>query len=399
MAGLSCGMLWRLDRTGKEPRLERVDTDSLHYEPGRKRVVLFPGAGLHDFLPQMEGEAGVRTLAGSIKYVEQTLSSARAHDVALDIYLYSYEEPYNDEPKRNHYHLGRAMSQYGENAGRHVLQHLILNEGERLNQLSADEIKQRLSQVTMVGHSYGSIVMQDVTNRLADFLRLAGFEPQESADMLKELVAVSVAPIARTDYPAPNATQYFFNSINDITAVDAIRRANPDPAVHLPLLHACGYGRVATILERHGGSLPRTELLQELTAEIEGEREVRQGKTPVPKVKHTASGYTISSMLPDDHIHWMEKRPDGSEICRILDKTESQRTQTAVVHDYRAYLHGNHKLGDVLINIMNNAVQRDVGIGDGHQLFFSTELTKSQHETKLRNSRTSGFVSERGIVD
>lgn len=391
-------MLWRLNRSGDKPVLERVKTDSLHYEPDRKRVVLFPGAGLHDQLVRFEGEDGERTLAGSIKYVEQTLASTLSHGATpVDIYLYSYEEPYDDGPKRNHYRLGRAMEQYGENAGRHVLQNLLLRDGERLSQLSPDEIKQRLSQVTMVGHSYGSIIMQDVTNRLADFLRLAGFEPPVIADTLKELVSVSVAPIARTDYPAPNATQYFFNSINDITAIDSIRRANPDPVVHLPVLHACGYGRVATILERHGGELPRAELLATLTEEVERER--RPGTTPVPKLRVAASGYTISSMLPDDHIHWMEKRPDGDEICRMLNKQESERTKTAVVHDYRAYLHGDHKLGDVLINVMNNAVQRDVGIGDGHQLLMTTEQTRAQHESKLKNSRNAqGFVSERGIA-
>jgi|GEM_PF-3079167 len=391
-------MLWRLNRSGEKPVIERVNTDSLHYEPGHKRVVLFPGAGLHDHLLRFEGEDGARTMAGSIKYVEQTLASTLSNaSTPVDIYLYTYEEPYDDEPKRNHYRLGRSLSKYGENAGRHVLQQLLLREGERLDQLEPQEIQQRLSQVTMVGHSYGSIVMQDVTNRLSDFLRLAGHAPEVIADTLRELVSISVAPIARTDYPAPNATQFFFNSINDMTAVDSIRRANPDPKDHLPLLHACGYGRVASILERHGGTMPRQELLQELTAEVEATR--RPGKTPVPRLQPAASGFTISSMLPDNQIHWMEKRPDGNEICRMLNTQESERTQTAVVHDYRAYLHGDHKLGDVLINVMNNAVQRNVGIGDGHQLLLNTEQTRAQHETKLQNSRNAqGFVSERGIA-
>lgn len=55
--------------------------------------------------------------------------------------------------------------------------------------------------------------------------------------------------------------------------------------------------------------------------------------------------------------------------------------QTAVVHDYRAYLHGEHKLS-VLINVVN-AVQRDTGIGDGHRLMMTSEITRGQH-TALR---------------
>lgn len=382
-------MLWRLHRGEGEPRIERVDPGSLQHTSDRRSVVLFPGAGLWD-------GSDPREMAGSIKYVEQTLLSARERsDEPIDIYLYSYELPYEDfHAKADHYAMSRRMSHYGNQAARHVLVPLLLNPEERLSSITPEVLKERLSRLTMVGHSYGSIAMQDVANSLSAQLRLAGWEDATITDTLKELVSVSVAPIARTDFAGPNCTQYFFNSINDMTAVDAIRRQNPDPKDHLPMLHACGYGRIATILERHGGDLPRKELLKELREEILAKR--TPNEMPKPLLRPSASGYTISSMLPDDEVRWMEKRPDGSEVCRVLNEANSYLTQTSVVHDYRTYLHGDHKLGDVLINVMNNAVVREPGIGDGHQLMLNRGLTDAQHAQKRINSKNA--VSERGLL-
>ncbi|PZP86895.1 MAG: hypothetical protein DI582_01190 [Azospirillum brasilense] len=385
-------MLWRLQRkAGQPPQLTPVDPQSLHHEAGKRRVILFPGAGVWD-------RSEPRTLAGSIKYVEQTLTGTTARgDADIDILLMTYELPYEDYyAKRPHYQRNATQqSHYGRMACDHALLPLLLGEGERVSHLTPEVLKERLSQVTLIGHSYGSIVMQDLANSLAAKLRMNGWEEPTIADTLKECVGIAVAPIARTDFPAPNFTQYFFTSINDMTAVDSIRRENPDTAVHIPLLKSCGYERISNILQRHDGKISRADLLAEAEEEVNATR--KPGRTPRATLQKQPSGYVLSAMLPDKEIRWMEKRPDGTDICRMLNAHTAERDQTAVVHDYRTYLHGHHKLGEVLINVANNAVQREPGIGDGHRLMFTTELTQGQHARRYEGSKRAE-VSERGIA-
>ena len=385
-------MLWKLHRTpGRPPQLERVDSESLRFDPDTRRLIVFPGAGVWDRSPPA-------TIAGSIKYAEQTLAGTLARDPeAVEIILSTYELPYEDfHAKEPHYRKqAHNQSYYGRNACEHLLVPLLLHKGERFRQLTPDLLKERLSHVTALGHSYGSILIQDMANSLAAKLRLQGWEEDTIADTLQEGVGVCVAPIARTDYGAPNFTQYFFTSINDMTAVDSIRRQNPDPAVHIPLLQQCGYTRISQILQRHGGEISRPALLAEATAEVLASR--RPGVTPKASIEKQPSGYVLSALLPDDEIRWMETREDGADRCRWINAKTAEANQTAVVHDYRAYLHGEHKLGEVLINVVNNAVQRDTGIGDGHRLMMTSDITRGQHTRRYESNKRAG-VSERSIV-
>lgn len=385
-------MLWRLQRSaGNPPQLTPVAPEHLRNAPGRRHVILFPGGGVWDRSPP-------QTLAGSIKYVEQTLASTLAReDADTDIFMMTYELPYEDyHAKQPHYKRhATVQSHYGRMACDHAMLPLLLNDGERLSNLTPEVLKERLSRLTLVGHSYGSIVMQDLANSLAAKLRMQGWDEPVIADTLKECVSVAVAPIARADFPAPNFTQYFFTAINDMTAVDSIRRENPEPAVHIPLLKACGYGRISDILARHNGDISRADLLAESEAEVMRSR--RPGVTPRATLERQASGYVLSAMLPDQEVRWMEKRADGTEVCRLLNTHTAARDQTSVVHDFRTFLHGHHKLGELLINVMNNAVQREPGMGDGHRLMFTTELTQGQHARRYEGSKRAE-VSERGIA-
>jgi hypothetical protein len=87
-------MLWKLDRSTSPPVLHVVDPQTLAFDPTRRRVILFPGAGLADHTGDVQG---AEPYAGSIKYIEQTLSSSRANGEApVDIFLYSYALPYDD---------------------------------------------------------------------------------------------------------------------------------------------------------------------------------------------------------------------------------------------------------------------------------------------------------------
>lgn len=388
-------MLWKLDRSGPKPQLESVDPFMLAYHPAKRRVILFPGAGLAD---KTGDHQGAEPYAGSIKYVEQTLSSARATGEPMDIYLWTYEMPYEHYgAKRGHYRMERQnISHYGRQAYRFALLPLLLAEGERLENLTPALLQERCARLTVIGHSYGSIQSQDVANAMLMELRNLGWNDTDIAATMKEIVNINVASIARTDYPQPNFTQYFFTSGNDMTAINSIRSENPDPVEHVPLLRACGYIRAADVLQRYGGHLPQAELLQELSTDILKTRIMKDGK-PMPRLTTMPSGYHIRSFLPDGETRWMEERSDGTEVCRMLNAREVERTQVAVVHDYRTYLHGEHKLGDLLINVANHAVLREAGIGDGSALLMTSAATVSQHAQKYQN-HVRAHISERGIA-
>lgn len=338
----------------------------------------------------MGNHSDPQSLAGSIKYIEQATSSARAKGGhPIDIYLSTYEQPYEDfGAKAQHYALSRSPTFHGQQ-GLKILLPMLLKDGESLDQLAPEELKERLSHITLVGHSFGSIAIQDTVNALVSKLQQMHWKDAEIDDTVKELVTISVASIARTDFKPPNATQFFFTSLNDMTAVDVIRRATPDPQTHIPLLRKCGYRRLADILDMHersnpGAIIPRPQILAELKEAVMKTR--HPGQIPKPLIEADAghNQYVVKAMLPDDEIRWIEKRADGTELVRTIDKQESERTQTSVVHDFRTYLYGEHRLGEVLINVMNNAVERGVDIGDGHSLMASNPHTREQHALRLR---------------
>ncbi len=292
----------------------------------------------------------------------------------------------------------QRISYYGRQGYNFAVLPLLLEPKEKLAQLTPEQLAQRLSHLTLFSHSYGSIAVQNIADVMKLELENLGWDAGMIAATMNELVSISVAPIARLDYPQPNFRQYAFTSGNDVTAIDSIRASNPDPVDHIPLLRACGYSRAADVLERHGKPIPRAMLLDEIKRDILQTRRVRNG-TPLPRLEVYPSGYHIRSLLPDNEIRWMEERPDGSEVCRQLNEEEARRTQVSVVHDYRTYLHGDHKLGDLLINVANNAVQRGVGVGDGSALLQTSEHTLHQHAQKYaRHARAHAQVSERGIA-
>lgn len=398
-------MLWKVDRSNGKPQMVRVDPSELEYDPACRRVLLFPGTGIHDYLAG--SDAGRAQLGGSIKYIEQTLASTIDEgSPPVDIFLWTYEEPYHRDNLAPHYAIARetmaryAPSHFGRQASTYGLLPLVLKKGERIETLEPAELKRRLADITMFGHSFGSVMMQDVVDSLVYRLRNNGWEDALISPCLRELVGISVGGTARQDYPEPTMTLYAFTSVNDMTAVDAIRNENPQREDYIPLLERCGYGPIAEVLKRHPADIPRDQILEELENDIDQKRHARGGAAGGSRaiIRSIANGYSIRAMLPYHEVRWLEKQSSGAVACRVLDAKEVERTQTAVVHDFRTYLHGDHPLGDVLINVANNAVQREPGLGDGHRLLLSTEATKRQHERKYYSSRAAQ-VSERGLVE
>lgn len=380
-------MLIRLHKeAGQRPQLERVDPKTLHYEPGRRRVILFPGEGVSD-------HSDMATLAGSIKYVEQTLKSAYATKEPIDVLLYTYELPNEDyNGKSAHYAMKRNdLSYYGRQATNFVLLPMLLREKEKLADLTPEMLKERFSSLTLIGHSYGSIAIQDVANTLGYELGRLGWEEAVIADTMKEVVEISVAPIARGDYPAPNFTKFYFSAVNDMTAIDRIRIENTAREQHLPLLRASGYNSMANVIEAHADRVPRAQLLEELKQEVTQKR--FPGHMPRASLHSLPSGHVLSAMLPEDEIRWIEKTSEGALVCRYLTTEIAKQNNMTVTHDYRTFLHGEHKLGHMLVNVANNAVMREPGIGNGHQFLMDTDLTKDQLHKRRRQHELMG-VSE-----
>lgn len=381
-------MLWKLDRSTSPPKLERVPPETLRYEPSRRRVVLFPGAGLHDF------HASQKELAGSIKYAEQTLQTTLNAREPVDIYLYTYADDFhtarteNRWGKSSHYRRARDHdavfyeSKYGRDALNQAILPLLVNNGEALEKLTPRELGERLSRLTLLGHSFGSIMNQHVADAMVHRLRQAGWSDEHVDQAVRECVSVAVASIARTDIARPNFTQFFFTASNDVASLRSIRRESVDAdgnfslPRHIELLRACSYDRLADILTREG-DLPHDVLMAQLKQEVAALR--TEGTRPKARLRAKPSGYAARAVLPEDEVRWMETHADGSHTERVL---RAEEATTALVHDYRTALYGDHSLGEVLLHVMNNAATRAYGIGDGHALLQSNAHIRSQHAAR-----------------
>ena len=397
-------MLYRLDRSQTPPTIVQVYPKDLRVDAHRRRVILFPGSGLDDSVVR----TNPKNIVGSFKYVEQALaSSLESQKEPVDVFLYTYEnshyeaEAQNLNGKSTHYRMGRETdahylpSKYGRTALRDMLCPMLLEPGETFRTIAPATLKQRLGTFTLCAHSFGSVMSQHLADALVYELRQAGWQEAAIREVTKQVVSVNVANIARTDYPQPNFTQYFFMSANDTAALSSIKRQCA-PEDYLQQLRQCGYPRIAAIMERHATTEVTPAILQELREEVAAHR--HRGEMPKPILRQVDSGYTVHAMLPDDEIRWIERNSDGRDVCRTLNKEEAERIGTPVVHDFRTFLHGNHRMGELLINVLNNAVEREPGvIGDGHTLLQTTPQTMAQHHVrKVKHERA--LVSERGIV-
>ncbi len=402
-------MLYKLDRSGPQPRILRVPQSEMVPDPSRRRVILFPGAGI-DYTSEHNAR-GQASMAGSIKYMEQTLaSSMRSGAEPVDVYLFTYPETFTDmrsngsHGKTGHYAMVRERPEFHPHAhGRHaqrntlgqVLQPLLLKRGEDWKTISPATLKQRMSRITLCGHSYGAVATQNLADALAYELKQAGWAPQDIADTMKEIVSVSVAGVGRNDYGPPSFTQFHFISSTDLSALQSIYRDKPEGVDYLALLDQCGYHRAATAMRRMGVTEPTKNVTEAVKQDILA---LRSGnEMPKPKWHLLPGGYSINALLPDNEIRWIERTHDGREACRVLNQAEAERLVTPVAHDYRTFLHGDHKLGEVLINVMNNATQRDAGVGDGHQLALSTPMTALQNAQRYAAHQRAA-TSERGIL-
>lgn len=334
-------MLVKLNRMNGQPELTPVKLDELHYDPDRRRVIVLPGAAIHPY-------SAPSSIAGCIKYAEQSLERAMAHSDSppIDIYVWVYDEAFESFGGHGkHYRGDRQPAYYGAKIGTNAIRHLLLKPGEHMEQLTPDDMKVRLSHLTLLGHSFGSIVSQDITYYLVREMKrmvqthCPGWNEAAVSDVIKELVTVSVASAARQDLSQPNATQYFFTASNDRLAKQLVKSHTQNKEIQDEMLKACGY-------EKEPVSRGRT----------------RQQFWP------SSNRYHVSTAMPEDDVAWRERRWDGRMQERRMHGDHGQLKDKDPEHAFSSFLFCNPVTGTLLRNVMNNAVLREPGIGTGEIL-------------------------------
>jgi hypothetical protein len=317
--------IWRRDHAGK---LKPVIHSMSAFDAERRHVIILPGSAVLD-----SGFGHERMICGSIKYVEKTLARSLTRGNPLDITLYSYHpEGYSALNIANHHR--RPAEEIPTEEGQAFydihLRKLLLASGENFPRITPEELKKRLSHITVIAYSFGSIVAQDITRCLARELQQQGWSKADIGDTLQELVIISVAGISHNDGSAPKATEFFFTAANDTIAMK-LRKYPPAPeALHI---------------------------------------RNRRATAQKPYIKRDKQRYVIDTSLPDK-VAWQETQCNGDNVHRVLTDAMAQDDyDIPLAHDYRAYLY-HPPMGKLLTDVANNAVTRDVGIGDGHQLFF-----------------------------
>ncbi len=326
--------LWFKERTNGATSMHEVPVLERSFDPNHRRLIYFPGKAITDY------QAG-RHLAGCMKPLEAKIVTSGTDSFRRDLFLYTYESPLHCLFHRKRHYLTQPEHFIfeGETAARKVLLPMLLEPGERFEMLPPQVLKERLSSVTLVGHSYGSVVMQHAVKFIAHYLYQHGWDMATVADCMKELVTISVANTARLDMPAVPATTMVFTAANDNTArailADAMAHRDTDDLDERDALERSLKGRSLEALC--------------------GYDETRVPDDKV-KIRPLPSGYLI--------------RAHGRKSAQLLDERTGLLSDDALLHDDQSFF-DHPKIGRILSNVVNNAMARSVDIGDGHRLLLA----------------------------
>lgn len=365
-------MLVGRNRKSTNGKPELFCPEPLSYNPAARRVFIMPGAGIW-YNPQLQMGSPPELISGQIKYVEKILSSTATQTSKPEVYCFTYLDAHEKENfSRSHYRGDHKKQPEFLTEGPRAAKALIdsiLTPGEKLESLEKDTLKQRLSRVTLIGYSYGSIQNQDIVNDLAHRLHdCKKFNDKEISEILRELVTINIGNIARLDDIWPfRATSISFCGLNDTTARNILEfhetfsnHSSPDNnnSPPLRLFEHCGYPQASTGL--NNSSKPTI--------------------TPLKK-----GGYIVRAYLPEE-FSFPDIDPDGETITRTIDKKTAAETGVRTTHDFRNFMCGHAGMGQILSNVANNAVERDPSIGDGHRLFFRRTNAECQRSSLGREN-------------
>lgn len=381
-------MLWRIDRSNPDhPEGVITRAHDLHYDANRKSVIFFPGADIDHSSPP-------HVIGGNIGLIEQTMSCALRADPNIDIYLYTYDDKFEDYGASKNYFAGRKHdNHYSRNACLYGLGRLLRVGDESLSDLSNEELKERLSHITGVGQCYGSIAQQGLVDEFETLLKRHGFSDRDVMEIMPELVLVNAASLARPKTDGPMATQFHFTADNDTMAIDAIHERCPSREKAFQHLEQSGYEKAVAWLRQQPGEARFEDLSKAYAASVH--EQAAKAPKPVPR-QIGQNQYRVSGLVPDTQVCWVEYTHDGQERLRAIPAPNPNPDLAKVRHDYRNFLYGS-PIGISLINVVNNAIGRDAGIGDGHRLLMNTERSVAQHADRAHNRlRANQLVEMQG---
>lgn len=348
-----------------------VPPSQLAFEDGKKRLIFVPGEATYAQSAHERDRMTYGIIRGSLEHMERLINPARKfHGDNVEALVHTYESPFEkDDERTGHYRAKEGIhpipTHEGRRLGRSVMQ-LLQKEGEHLSldTIDTEELKYRLSHLTLVGYSLGSVVAQNLTDFLAFEMARAyrdgkpRWSDEQIRDILKELVVVDVANISRMDYPHPRPTSYYFCGQNDGIATKAVADNLGKSDEQMAL---CGYG------------------VAHAYASTEKVRPKPLSRVVGESVNVT--GYMCTGSIPTKAII-PEFSEQDAPLCVMHDveaelakKPNPQpHDRNMLMHDLRMYLYANRGMAHCIRDVMNHAVSREynpekkTAVGDGASL-------------------------------
>lgn len=311
--------------------------NTLRYQPNRRTVIFLPGRDVAFGCDLMHIGSGIkcceRLFGGRNTY---TLGHEKPElgINGIDVLATTYSEPIPDQTFERYFkdpehfisHDARVFVNF-------VLMPLLNDDGRNSGfsyKYSLGELKERLSHITLIGHSYGGIFAQEVANELRSFLGRNGYSPSEIREAVQSVVSLAVANTALTDLKEPTFKTFTFTERNDQSAQKAIRHyisrtlppLDPETASHADKVTYDG--KVADLQAK---TLRNCGYLPDYASYV---------------VKPSGIGYIISDKTDLPEKHWEEVRvaPSGEEKVekRSINKRSSEEMSMDLRHDLRYHV-------------------------------------------------------------
>lgn len=121
---------------------------------------------------------------------------------------------------RHHYEPESFASKHAQEVVRQIILPAVFPKEYRNSSVaelaqSLEAIKRRLSNLTIIGVSCGTVFAKMMENALRMELRMRGFKDAEVSDILQSVVLINIANVARLDGKAPGFVTLSFAGVND----------------------------------------------------------------------------------------------------------------------------------------------------------------------------------------
>tara|TARA_B100001123_G_scaffold439773_1_gene577319 strand:- start:644 stop:1825 length:1182 start_codon:yes stop_codon:yes gene_type:complete len=332
-----------------------ITADDLLSTEEKKHVFIFPGKNTLDVV-------NFSVAGGYVKMIERLLGGQQCYGQDLMIHCVTYSELTPDMEKAG---LFQRPETHATADARQFAQHYLLpllceNAGQLDPEVQTlPVLQERMRHITFVGHSYGSMFLQEIANVLAQRMELAGYSAEDTKALLREGVGLAIASTAPMTPGVPRFRTVTANSYEDQTSrhlLEDVARTLAPPrdsssmSAHAlqarqdgiekqtqHLLHQCGYGR---------------------------------DYYPHLKIKPVANGVLLVDRLPT-YKHWSDYQ--NSEVQgRELSEQTAKANHMDVRHDIRNHLipdEGHNIYPSILGRVFRNAVHREAGQGMDSLLF------------------------------